>query len=54
LKDTHYSEAKAAYGYGVDYKYPQDYPGNYVRQNYLPEALKNRKYVDPSEQDKKE
>ena len=54
LKDTHYQDAKAAYGYGVDYKYPHDYPGNFVEQDYLPEALKNRKYVDDPKQDKKE
>lgn len=54
LKDTHYRDAKAAYGYGVDYKYPHDYPGNFVEQDYLPGALKNRKYVDNPKQDKKE
>ena len=54
LKDTHYQDAKAAYGYGVDYKYPHDYLGNFVEQDYLPEALKNRKYVDDPKQDKKE
>jgi len=26
LKDTHYSDAKARYGYGKEYKYPHDYP----------------------------
>lgn len=54
LKDTHYRDAKTTYGYGVDYKYPHDYPGNYVEQDYLPEQLKNRKYVADSPQDKKE
>lgn len=54
LKDTHYKDAKAAYGYGVDYKYPHDYPGNFVEQDYLPEALKSRKYVDDPSQDEKE
>jgi len=38
----------------VDYKYPHDYPENFVEQDYLPEALKNRKYVDDPEKDKKE
>ena len=54
LKDTHYQDAKVAYGYGVDYKYPHDYPGNFVEQDYMPESLKNRKYVDDPKQDKKE
>lgn len=54
LKDTHYKDAKAAYGYGADYKYPHNYPGNYVQQDYLPEALKNRKYVGPGKKNIKE
>lgn len=29
------------------YKYPHDYPGNYVVQQYLPEELKNRIYYKP-------
>lgn len=29
------------------YKYPHDYPGNYVVQQYLPESLKNRVYYKP-------
>ena len=45
LKDTHYRDAKKQYGYGVDYKYPHDYHGNFVEQDYLPAALKNRKYI---------
>ena len=26
------------------YKYPHDYPGNWVEQEYLPEELKHKKY----------
>ena len=33
--------------YGVDYKYPHDFPGNFVEQDYLPEPLKNRKFYHP-------
>lgn len=29
------------------YKYPHDYPNNYVVQQYLPDNLKNRKYYIP-------
>ncbi len=29
------------------YKYPHDYPGNYVVQQYLPDELKNRVYYKP-------
>ena len=45
LKDSHYKDAKN-YGYGVDYKYPHDYPKSKVRQRYLPEELGDKKYVD--------
>ncbi len=44
LKDTHYKDAKK-YGYGADYKYPHDYPGHHVEQDYLPKELKGKKYV---------
>ena len=29
------------------YKYPHNYPNNYVVQQYLPDLLKNRKYYKP-------
>ena len=44
LKDAHYKDAKK-YGYGTDYKYPHDYPGHTVEQDYLPSELKGKKYV---------
>ena len=31
------------------YKYPHDYPGAYVRQQYLPDKLKNKKYYTPKD-----
>ena len=49
LKDTHYKDAKSKYGFGVDYKYPHNFPDSIVEQEYLPEALKDRKYVPRSE-----
>lgn len=48
LKDSHYSGAKKM-GHGVDYKYPHNYKNNYVKQDYLPEILKNKKYYNPSD-----
>ena len=30
-----------------DYKYPHDYPNAFVRQQYLPDKIKNRKYYIP-------
>jgi len=31
-------------GYHDGYKYPHDYPGNFVEQQYLPDALKNMRF----------
>ena len=45
LKDTHYRDAKRRYGFGLDYKYPHDYPRNWVNQEYLPKELRDKKYV---------
>ena len=33
--------------YGLNYKYPHDYPGNFVEQAYLPDNLKDRKFYNP-------
>lgn len=43
LKDAHYSGANKL-GRGIHYKYPHDYPGHYVHQQYLPDSLKNAEY----------
>jgi putative ATPase len=32
-------------GYGKNYKYPHDYPNTKVSQEYMPENLKNKKYL---------
>jgi putative ATPase len=48
LKDAHYKDAKK-YGYGVDYKYPHDYPNHTVEQEYLPKELRGRKYINPEQ-----
>jgi len=36
-------------GYGRDYKYAHDYEGHVVAQQHLPDALKARRYYEPSE-----
>ncbi len=46
LKDSHYKGA-ARLGRGKGYKYPHDYPGHYVAQDYLPQK---REYYRPTEQ----
>ena len=47
LKDAHYSGASKL-GHGISYKYPHSYPNNYVKQQYLPDTLKDSKYYIPS------
>lgn len=49
LRDTSYSGAKII-GAGTGYKYPHDFPGHYVEQDYLPPSLKNKRYYQPSDQ----
>ncbi len=34
-------------GYGKDYKYPHDYPDGFVKESYLPEALKDARFYRP-------
>ena len=36
-------------GYGKEYKYPHDYPGHFVEEEYLPENLRGRTYYQPTE-----
>jgi len=31
----------------LEYKYPHDYPNNFVKQQYLPENIKNKKFYTP-------
>ena len=51
LKDSHYRDA-SKYGFGKDYKYPHEFQGHYVEQNYLPDELKGRIYYEPDGQGK--
>ena len=45
-------------GYGDHYKYAHDYPGNFVRQQFLPDELKQQQLwhpqLNPAEQKHKE
>ncbi len=38
------------HGYGAGYKYPHNYPGHIVEQEYLPEDLKGKVFYEPSDQ----
>jgi len=43
LQDAHY-KASSELGRGVGYKYPHDYPGNWVEQQYLPDAIRDAEF----------
>ncbi len=48
LRDQSYSGAEKL-GRGISYKYPHDYNKFYVKQNYLPESIKNTNFYEPKE-----
>ncbi|MEK3890620.1 replication-associated recombination protein A [Bacillus sp. FSL K6-3431] len=48
LKDAHYKGAKDL-GRGIGYKYPHDYESGWVKQQYLPDKLKNKQYYLPKQ-----
>ena len=47
LKDAHYNGATNL-GNGIGYKYAHNYEKNYVKQQYLPDEIKNNIYYEPS------
>lgn len=51
LKDAHYKGAKEL-GRGIGYKYPHDYPGGWVKQQYLPDKIKHKVYYEPKKTSK--
>ncbi|SDQ47238.1 Recombination protein MgsA [Virgibacillus subterraneus] len=48
LKDSHYQGAKKM-GRGMDYKYPHNYENGWIRQQYLPDSIKNKDYYQPKD-----
>jgi len=48
LRDTSY-RGSGALGHGEGYKYPHDFPGNYIEQQYLPDQLLGARYYCPSD-----
>lgn len=48
LRDAHYKGA-AKLGHGEGYKYAHDFPGHFVRQQYLPDRMKKATYYHPSD-----
>lgn len=47
LRDAHYPGA-AKLGHGLTYKYPHNYPGGWIEQQYLPDEIVGTKYFEPS------
>lgn len=48
LRDSSHSQAVRRFGHGVDYAYPHDSPGGFVRQSYWPIGVPGRRYYDPT------
>lgn len=48
LRDASYKGAKKL-GHGKGYKYPHDYPGGYVEQEYVPGGIMSRPYYEPTD-----
>ncbi|RBW70438.1 AAA family ATPase [Bacillus taeanensis] len=48
LRDAHYKGA-GHLEHGKHYKYPHDYPGGFVPQQYLPDRMKGKKFYHPTE-----
>lgn len=48
LCDSHYKGAQKL-GRGIGYKYAHDYPNHYVEQQYLPDAYKDMKFYNPTD-----
>lgn len=48
LQDAHYGGA-GRLGRGIGYLYAHDYPRHYVKQQYLPDELKNERFYLPSD-----
>jgi putative ATPase len=50
---THLMDASRdaeALGHGKGYLYPHDYPGHWIEQQYLPDALKGVRFYEPGDQ----
>ena len=48
LQDAHYS-GHDDLGHGVGYKYAHDFPNHWVDQQYLPDAIKDKKFYEPGD-----
>lgn len=48
LRDAHYKGA-GKLGHGTGYKYAHDYPEHYVKQQYLPDEIKDVTFYEPTD-----
>ena len=48
LQDAHY-KGSAKLGHGIGYKYAHDYPNHYVKQQYLPDEIKDDVFYEASD-----
>lgn len=49
LKDSHYKGASKL-GHGIGYQYAHDFPYHYVKQQYLPDDIKDMQFYHPTTQ----
>ena len=48
LKDSHYKGSEKL-GRGLTYQYPHQFPNHYIKQQYLPDAIKEKRYYKPGD-----
>ena len=48
LRDSHYKGASKL-GHGIGYKYAHDFENHYVKQQYLPDKIKDEVFYEPTE-----
>jgi putative ATPase len=48
LRDSHYPGSKQL-GHGDGYRYPHDAPGGWVKQQYLPDRLRDARFYEPTD-----
>lgn len=48
LQDAHY-QGSVKLGHGIGYKYAHDYPNHYVKQQYLPDEIKDAVFYEASD-----
>lgn len=54
---THLQDAtrdSKALGHGMGYVYPHDHPNHWAEQQYLPDAIRDQKFYEPSDQGREE